>query len=238
MTFVPGFNARFYVGSQRWSVYARSFGADISIDQIDTSSLEDRAKVFTNGQKSGAFQMDMMLDGVGAGQFALANTWQTTPQPLTLGFDGCDLGDTVWQILGNQSQATVADTLADVATCSVSGVPDGPVDWGFVLEASTAITTDTTGTTYDCGVGSGTTNGGVAHLHVSAFSGLTSDVIILEHSANNTDWTTLGTFATVTGTTSERLVIAAGTTVSRYLRISDDVTGSGSCTRLVAFARR
>jgi hypothetical protein len=42
----------------------------------------------------------------------------------------------------------------------------------------------------------------------------------------------------VTGTGSERLVIAPGTTVNRYLRIRDDVTGTGSCTRFVSFARR
>ena len=236
MAFVPGFNSRFFVGSQRWSLYARAMSATVSAEQIDVSSMEDLAQVFANGQKNGSAQLDMMLDGVGAGQFALANTWQSTQQPLTLGFDGCSLSDTVWLIAGNQSSATVGDTLNDVATISVSVQPDGPIDWGVMIAAEGAITTDTDGTAVDNGAS--TANGGVAHLHTTAFSGLTSDSVIIEHSTNNSVWATLATFTSVTALGSERLVVAAGTTVNRYLRIRDDVTGTGSITRAVSFARR
>lgn len=236
MAFTPGFNSRFFVGSQRWSLYARAMSAMVSAEQIDVSSMEDLAQVFANGQKNGSAQLDMMLDGVGAGQFALANTWQSTQQPLTLGFDGCDLTDTVWLIAGNQSSATVGDTLNDVATISVSVQPDGPIDWGVVVAAEGAITTDTNGTAIDNGAA--TSNGGVVHLHVTAFSGLTSDSVVVEHSTDNSSWVTLDTFTSVTGVTSERRVIAAGTTVRRYMRIRDDVTGTGSITRMVAFSRR
>ena len=101
---------------------------------------------------------------------------------------------------------------------------------------SLPITVDTTGTAQNNGAG--TTNGGIAHLHVSAYSGLTSDVITIEHSVNgSTSWATLVTFATVTAVTSEQVVVAPGTTVRQYLRVVDDVTGTGSVTRAVAFAR-
>ena len=101
------------------------------------------------------------------------------------------------------------------------------------------ITIDTTGTARDSTIVGGTANGGVAHLHVSAFSGLTSDVITIEHSVNgSTSWATLVTFATITGVTSERVVVAPGTSVRQYLRVVDDVTGTGSITRFVAFSRR
>lgn len=236
MAFVPGFNSRFFVGSQRWSVYARSLSAGVMAEQIDVSSMEDRAKVYAYGQKSGDASIDMMLDGVGSGQFALANTWADTQQPLTLGFDGCDITDTVWLINGNRSSATVGDTLGDVATIAVSVQPDGPVDWGVVIAAEGAITIDTDGTTVDNGAA--TTNGGVVHLHVTAFSGLTSDSVIVEHSTDNAAWVTLDTFTSVTAVGSERRTIAAGTTVRRYVRIRDDVAGTGSITRMVALARR
>lgn len=236
MAFVPGFNSRFFVGSQRWSLYARNLSAGVMAEQIDVSSMEDRAKVYAIGQKSGDASLDMMLDGVAAGQFALANTWIDTQQPLTLGFDGCDLTDTVWLINGNRSSATVGDTLGDVATIAVSVQPDGPIDWGVVIAAEGAITIDTDGTSVDNGAA--TSNGGVVHLHVTAFSGLTSDSVIVEHSTDNVAWVTLDTFTSVTAVTSERRTIAAGTTVRRYMRIRDDVTGTGSITRMVAFARR
>jgi hypothetical protein len=236
MAFTPGFNSRFFVGSQRWSLYARAMSATVSAEQIDVSSMEDLARVFANGQKNGTAQLDMMLDGVGAGQFALANTWQSTQQPLTLGFDGCDLSDVVWLIAGNQSSATIGDTLNDVATIGISVQPDGPIDWGVMIAAEGAITVDTDGTSVDNGASSA--NGGVAHLHTTAYSGLTSNSVIIEHSTNNSVWATLATFASVTAVGSERLVVAAGTTVNRYLRIRDDVTGTGSTTRAVSFARR
>ena len=51
-------------------------------------------------------------------------------------------------------------------------------------------------------------------------------------------WATLVTFATVTAVTAERVVVAPGTTVRRYLRVVDDVTGAGSISRGITFARR
>jgi hypothetical protein len=95
---------------------------------------------------------------------------------------------------------------------------------------------DTNGTSVDNGAA--TANGGAINIHVTAFSGLTSDSIIIEHSTNDSVWNTLATSTLVTGLTSERIVVAAGTTVNRYLRVRDDVTGSGSITAQVGFARR
>ena len=236
MAFTPGFNSRFFVGSQRWSVYARNIDAGVTVEQYDTSCLEDRAQVFLNGRTNGSVSLAMMLDMVGSGQFALATTWEATPQPLTIGYDGCALSAVAWMVLGNKSGSTISSPINDVVTADVQVQPDGGVDWGLVLAAEEAIADDTNGTSVDNGAS--TANGGVAHLHVTGFTGLTSDDIIIEHSANNSTWATLGTFATVTGVGSERLTIAAGTTVNRYLRVVDDVTGTGACTRAVRFARR
>ena len=120
---------------------------------------------------------------------------------------------------------------------SVSGSynTDGQVGYGVIIDPLTAITVDTNGTAVDNGAS--TANGGIAHLHITAFSGLTSNSVIVEHSTDNISFATLGTFTLATGLTSERLVIAAGTTVNRYVRVRDDVTGTGSCTRIVSFAR-
>jgi hypothetical protein len=45
-------------------------------------------------------------------------------------------------------------------------------------------------------------------------------------------------FTNVTAVTSERVKVANGTTVNRYLRVVTDVTGTGSVTFLVAAAPR
>jgi len=59
--------------------------------------------------------------------------------------------------------------------------------------------------------------------------------VIVEHSTDNSAWGTLGTFTLTTGTTAERITTTG--TVNRYLRIRDDVTGTGSCTRIVSVSR-
>jgi hypothetical protein len=181
----------------------------------------------------------MMLDTAttAPAQFTLLNTWQGTPQPVTVGFDGTALASTAWMLLGNQSSVSFGASVGDMAMTSVSIQPDGGVDWGQIIAVEAAITADGNGTAVDGGAAS--TNGGVAHIHSTAFSGLTSNAITIEHSVDgSTSWATLATFATVTGTGTERLVVAPGTAVRRYLRVVDDVTGTGSHTRLVAFARR
>lgn len=238
MAFIPGINSRYFVGSMRFSAFGKSINSTATCDQLDASSQEDRAKVYVNGQRDGQASIDMMLDTAYAtqSQFTVLNTWQSTGQPCTFGFDGLAAGSTAWMLQGNQSSANITSSASELVGVNVSIQSDGGIDWGVVIGAELAVTTDQNSTGIDNGAL--TSNGGVAHLHISAFSGLTNDVILLEHSTNNSVWATLGTFATVTAVGSERLVIAPGTTVNRYLRINDNVTGTGSVTRTVAFARR
>lgn len=239
MAFVPGINSRYYVGPMRFSVFGKSLSADVTCAQLDSSSAEDTAITYVNGQKNGSASIDMMLDTEYAttSQFTTLNTWQTTQQPITVGFDGLAIGDTAWMLNGNQSSVSYGSPVGDLVSVNVSVQPDGPVDWGQVVDAETAITEDTNGAAVDGGASS--SNGGVAHLHVTGFVDLTSNDIIIEQSANgSTSWTTVATFSSVSAVGSERVVIAPGTAVARYLRVVDDVTGTGSCTRLVTFARR
>lgn len=237
MAFAPGIDSRYFVGSTRFSVFGRSLSVDVTCDQLEASSCEDRAQVYINGQKNGSASIDMMLDTEHATQFSLLNTWQTTPQPVTVGFDGVAIGATAWMLLGNQSAVSFGSTASGMVETSVSIQPDGGVDWGQVIAAEAAVTADGNGAAVDGGAAS--TNGGVAHIHSTAFSGLTSNAVIIEQSANGTTgWSTVATFTTTTDIGSERVVVAPGTSVARYLRVVDDVTGTGSHTRFVTFARR
>lgn len=239
MAFVPGINSRYFVGPMRFSVFGKSLSVDVTCNQLETSSCEDRAQVYINGQKNGSASIDMMLDTAYAttSQFTTLNTWQGTPQPITIGLDGLAISATCWMMLGNQSAVSFGSTVGDLVSANVSIQPDGGVDWGQVVAAEAAVTIDGNGTAVDGGAASA--NGGVAHIHSTAFSGLTSNDVTIEHSVDGvSSWATLATFTQVTGVGSERVVVAPGTTVRRYLRAVDNVTGSGSHTRIVTFARR
>ena len=110
---------------------------------------------------------------------------------------------------------------------------------GIVVENLTSVSVTGNGTARDSGIAGGTTNGGVAHLHITAWSGVTSSIVTIEHSVDGaTAWATLVTFASATAITSERVVVAPGTTVRRHLRVVDTLTGTPVYTRGVFFARR
>jgi hypothetical protein len=238
MPFASAQVSRLYVGLLQFSGYTRSYNLSYQSEMLDVTVLTSTAKEFIPGQEMATFNVDMLLDNAAtaSSQFGILYTAKSTPQVVTLAPSGTARGAETWQVQSNELNFNTSAAVADVVGVTAAFQSDGLVDPGVVLDPETAITIDTNGTSVDNTAA--TSNGGVGHLHVTAYSGLTSNSIIIEHSTNNSTWTTLATFTLVTGTGSERLVIAPGTTVNRYLRIRDDVTGTGSCTRFVSFARR
>jgi hypothetical protein len=85
---------------------------------------------------------------------------------------------------------------------------------------------------------SSTVNGGAGYQEVTAFSGFTGFIGKVRHSADDTTYADLAVFTNVTsGPNAQRVAVAAGTTVNRYLCYDGDVTGSGSITAMAMFAR-
>jgi hypothetical protein len=240
MAFVAGYNSRFLSGSIAWSLYTRGFKIDTATNMLGATVMDGtKSKSFIPGQTHGTVTVDALLDGSGAAgsQFIDLNTWATTPRAQTHGLSGTAALSPVFMLNANLSQATIASQAGDIVNVQLAIDAGDAVDLGFSLEDLSAIVATGNGTARDLTAGS--TNGGVAHLHVSAFSGFTSDTITIEHSTDGaTGWATIATFTAATSTTSQRVVVAAGVTVNRYLRVVDTCVGSGSVTRQVSFARR
>lgn len=240
MAVVSAQASRVAVGLLNASGYARGYTLTAQTAALDTTVLTDAAKTFIIGQDESSGQLDMLFDTVGTANLqysAFTSQKATGPYPLTLCPDGFAAGSLAVMVNAHLGNFTGVAPVADVVTCSAAFQNTGNFDVGVVLESFTAITTDTTGVARDLTASS--SNGGVAHLHVTAFSGLTNNAVRIEQSADGTTgWTTLVTFTTYTGATSQRVEVAAGSTIQRYLRVVDDVTGTGSTTRFVSFARR
>jgi hypothetical protein len=84
-------------------------------------------------------------------------------------------------------------------------------------------------------------NGGAGFLSVPVNTRNGTIGVKVQHSADNSTFADLVSFTTVTSTqkTSERVEVASGTTINRYLRVVYTVAGSsGSATPVVAFTRR
>jgi len=240
MAFKTAQASRVAVGLLNASGYTKGYSLTAQTTALDTTVLTDTAKTFIIGQDESSGSLDMLFDTVGttALQFdAFKSQKATGPYPLTLCPDGFATGQVAVMVDAHLGNFTGASAVADLVTCSAAFQSTGNFDVGLVVENFTAITVDITGTARD--QAAGTTNGGVAHLHVTAFSGLTSNACRIEHSVDgSTSWATLASFTTYSALTSQRVEVAAGTTVRRYLRVVDDVTGSGTTTRFVSFARR
>lgn len=112
----------------------------------------------------------------------------------------------------------------------------GAVDEGVILLPLGAKIANWTGTTVDSLALSA--NGGAAYLEVTAYSGFTGVIVKVQHSDDDAIWADLATFTNVTAApNAQRVVVASGVTVNRYLRSVGTVTGSGSLTLMSGFAR-
>jgi hypothetical protein len=153
--------------------------------------------------------------------------------------DGTAIGKPALFIVGDPSEYAVDAAVADAVAMTFTAMADESVDMGYVLHALGAETIDGNGTAVDRGtVSTPSTRGLTAAIHVTAYTGLTGAAIKIQHSTHNSVWADLVSFTNVTAVTSERVKVANGTTVNRYLRVVTDVTGTGSVTFLVAAAPR
>mgnify|MGYP000125494879 CR=1 FL=1 len=239
MSFVATTKSRALLGLLNLSCYSRNFSATSTTDMLEVTTLCKTAKEFIPGQTAGSVSMDGPLDvdgTINAFDDAIHDL-KASSAPVTYGPEGISAGSVALMGLSLQTTVTRQSSVTGTVDWSAAADITGGLEAGAFIEAENAITTTTNGTAQNNGAA--TTNGGIAHLHVSAYSGLTSDVVTIEHSVNgSTSWATLVTFATVTGVTSEQVIVAPGTSVRQYLRVVDTVTGTGSTTRAVAFARR
>ena len=238
MAFKNAQKSRVIVGQTSFSGYTRTVETGITVDMLETTTLVDTAKAFIPGQSDASFSLGLILDTdtTANGEWDRATTWKSaTPVAVTYGPSGLAALDEVFLIGALEASFSTSSTVSGTVDAAITAQPDGGADAGISLSDLEAVTVDGNGTARDLTAAS--TNGGVGHLHVTAFSGLTSNDITIEDSADgSTGWATILTFTQVTGLTSQRLAITG--TVRRYLRVVDNVTGVGSCTRQVSFARR
>lgn len=104
----------------------------------------------------------------------------------------------------------------------------------FSVPVNTSAGTGGTGGTI---VLASTVNGGIGFQQVTAFSGFTGFVGKIRDSADDSTYADLVTFANVTSAPSAEAVAVTGT-VDRYLAVDGNVTGTGSLTLMIGFARR
>jgi len=232
--------SRLIVGDFSLSGYMKQWEVSSDTDMLDSTVATSTAKEFMPGRDTSKMTVNGLLDMDGTaltGSLGQFDSWKSAQaiDALSFGPNGLALGSELWMVGGFEASMKTGAQSGGIATFDLESQGSGQTDYGVSLHDLTAETTDASGSSVDGAAA--TTNGGVGHLHVTAFTGFTGLDVIIEDSANNSTFATILTFTTATGQTNERLAITG--TVRRYVRCSWDVTGTpGSVTFAVGFARR
>ncbi|MEN3329013.1 MAG: hypothetical protein V7638_3820 [Acidobacteriota bacterium] len=139
------------------------------------------------------------------------------------------------QILaGKETKYSVQSPFNGLVSAMAEVKSDGPIQQAILLAHQVARTATGTGTAYDGAAA--TAFGAKVQIHCTeASAGDTLDVIV-EDSADNVSWATIGTFTQLTAVGHQRISIAG--TIRRYVRVSWTIAGTGpSFTFVVALAR-
>ena len=224
---------RLLVGDFHLAAHSSQVSAPFTVDTHDVTVFTDGGdRSFIAGRQSSTFAVSGFYSTAAHADLA---DWQSDgATPLTYGISGFSVGSEAWLVNGIETSFNTVAAGDDASKFDLTAQTDGATNLlGVVLHDLGAETADGSSSSVDGGAAS--SGGAVAHLHVTAYSGFTDVNIIVEDSANNSDWATIGTFTEITAATSQRLEIAG--TVRRYTRVTVDVDGTGSVTYAAALAR-
>lgn len=242
MAFLPGYGIRVFANELAVSATVAGVTASHSRQVSEVTTVVDLGARFVPGLKSGTMSLRGPSDSAMAGNLnaelnaaiGVDNSLLVTALP-----DGDAVGKPALFCLADMTDWAIDANVSDAVGFTMGATADESVDMGWVLHPLTAEVADVNGTSVDRGtVGVPSTGGLAAAISVTAYSGLTSALLKVQHSVDNSVWADLVTFTSVTGVTSERRAVANGTTVNRYLRAVTDVTGTGSVTFIMVVAPR
>ena len=243
MPAIAGNTSRLITGVFPLSAHTATVSVSSEQASIERTPLTATATVFTPGQLSSTMSVSTYVDdSTAAGSYweHVTAAYAATKVPVSVAVGGYTAGEAVWLAEAAQMSWSPSTSASGGVDATLTYGIDGKADHGQVVYGEATVTTTATGAAVDNGAAS--SNGGVAQLHVLAADGTTPTCdVTIEHSVNgSTLWATLATFAEVTTSpASERVVVAAGTTVRRYLRAVVTLDGTDpEYTVVVAFARR
>lgn len=244
MAFLPGYASKILVNDASVCQTVSSWTATHSRAGSEVTTMcqtpGQAASSYVPGLKTGSLTVAGPQDSTGQNMHARIASSIGVDNGLiaTLLPDGDAVGK--WAIFGafDPSDWSIDASVAEAINFSASATADESIEMGFVLHALAAETASGNGTAVDRGVGATSTLGAAASLHVTAYTGLTSATVKIQHSPDNSAWSDLVTFVAATGPGAQLAKVAAGTTINRYLRSVLTVVGTGSVSFLATVGPR
>lgn len=243
MAFIHGRGAVVLHGAYDMSSYLNEASASASVETAETTTfgVAGGAKTYIVGLEDGTVSASGLFDGAADAidEVLTTSIGSDTLAPVTIAPNGTTLGERVKTLQAKTTSYEVSSPVGDVVSVSYQAQADGGVDHGVSLATLASISSSTNHTSVDNGASSA--DGGVGQVHVTVNTRDSATTLKVQHSTDNSTWVDLVTFSSVSATTtaSERVVVANGTTVNRYLRaISTLSAGTGALTYHVSFSRR
>ena len=239
MSFINAQQTRILWGDIPLHAYLRSVTPSATRDMIEVSTLGDTSKAFIPGLTEWSLNVDGLFDSTTGAGSLLDDITTTLTSGATVATsvapDGFAAGNSVWLVPSKIVTYEVSSQVADAVGFSAAfGAGTAPA-LGTSITNLAAVTTTSNSASQDNSTSS--TSGAVAHLHITAVSGTTPTLAaVVQHSTNNSTWSTLGSFTTASAIGSE--VITVTGTVNRYVRVAFTVGGTTpSFTCQVSLAR-
>lgn len=242
MPFIHGKDAAIVHGATALTSFLNDGSVSQDIETAETTVFGSAggAKTYIVGLRDATLSASGLFDGAAnaVDDVLQASIGSDTLAPVLFAQSGITAGNRCYIMQAKTTSYEVSAPVGDVVSVSYDAQADGGTDDAILLTALAAVTATGNGSSQDNTTS--TANGGVAQLHVTANSMNNNTIFKVQHSADNSTWVDLATFTTVatTVTTSERVTVATGTTVNRYLRANYTASGTGSITFTMAFARR
>jgi hypothetical protein len=241
-TFRHGKNVKVFVDEFDFSAYFTDMTATTTVETAETSTFGSSAKEYIGGLKDGTVSLSGMFEGTadtGTDDYFSGILGSATKQKVIVAPEGHANGYRAVMLQADDTSYEVSGAIADVVQASAEFQSSDGVEHGVILSSGSAVSATGNGTGVDNSASSA--NGGVAFLSVPTNTRNGNITVKVQQSADNSTFTDLVTFTAVTSTqkTSERIEVAAGTSIARYLRVNYTVAGStGTATPTVAFSRR
>jgi len=236
MAFKHGKAASVLLGATDLSTYLTSADLAADLDTADTTTFHATWKSAIAGTAGGKLELAGLYD---PGVADLATVFGGDPgSVLTYCPAGAvALGDMARLLSVSEIAYAESSPVGGVVAVKASTMADGEIGFGNVIHLLAEETSTVDGTTVDLTAQS--TTGAIAHVHATAVTATdTFDITIEDSSTGSSGWATVGTFASITAASAERIVIAG--TIKQYVRVVTtvtDVSGTPAITFLVAFAR-
>ncbi|CAB4176409.1 hypothetical protein UFOVP978_30 [uncultured Caudovirales phage] len=231
MAFVHGKNARVLLNGADASYWLRSVQWNQQSDVAETTAFGTTAKTYLSGMSGFTMGMGGMFEDTATTGFDAVVSpllGSGTLNNVAMAPNGFTIGRPAWAVSGAITSYDVQGGVGDIVQASVNVQGSDRVSRGVSLRDNTATSVAATTSEASVNNAAATTTGYVAYLFVTGVptSGTTPSVTVtVEHSTNNSSWSSLTSFAAVTTTVGSERKTATGT-VNQYLRATATVTGS------------